>query len=170
MEIILVRHGKAGNAADNMDDAKRPLTPGGRKKLQQTMPSLRLLVKNLDKAQIWSSPLERAVQSAGILAKLFSIPEIKQFDFIAEGNFTGLTDALESVKASSTIIIVGHEPSLSEWSQQLCGVALPFKKGAAAGLSIGKLNPLESELLWFFQPQPIGRLSETLMNNSFHCK
>lgn len=160
MEIILVRHGKAGNTADIMDDAKRPLTSGGRKKLEQTMPSLERLVKNLGKAQIWSSPLARAVQTAGIIAKLFSIPEIKQFDFISEGNFAALTEALASEKTSSTIIIVGHEPTLSEWSQRLCGVSLPFKKGAAAGIRVGKQNPLESELLWFFQPQPIGRMNE----------
>jgi phosphohistidine phosphatase SixA len=170
MEIILVRHGKADNSEDTMDDTKRSLTPDGRKKLQKTLPSLGLLIKNMDKAQIWTSPLDRAVQTAEIIARLFNLQDIQQYDFIRSGDFAGFTDALAGVKASATIIVVGHEPSLGEWAQQLCGLALPFKKGAAAGISVGKLNPLESELLWFFQPQPIGRLSETLLNNSFHCK
>ena len=150
------------------DDARRTLTSEGRKKLHKNLPSLGLLVKNLDKAQIWTSQLDRARQTADILAKIFKVSDVQTCDFIENGDMTALSEALAGVRPSATIIIVGHEPYLSEWSRQLCGLALPFKKGAAAGFKVSGLNPPAAELLWFFQPQPIGRLGETLFSNGLH--
>jgi phosphohistidine phosphatase len=168
MELILIRHGQAQAPGENLEDARRTLTSEGRKKLNRTLPSLGLLVKNLGKAQIWSSPLDRAVQTADILARIFHVTDIQRHEFVGSGDFVALCQQLSITRPSSTILIVGHEPHLGDWSRQLCGLQLPFKKGSAAGLKISSLTPLDSELLWFFQPQPFGRLSETLFNNRFH--
>jgi len=163
MELVLIRHGKAEEQSEKSEDAKRALSADGKKKLLKTMPSLGLLIKNPGKAQIWTSQLDRATQSADVISKLFNIQEIKHFDFISDGNFSALTDALAKVKPSSTIIVVGHEPYLGNWTQQLCGQTLPFKKGAVSGIKINKFDPLTAELLWFYQPLALGRLAENSM-------
>jgi phosphohistidine phosphatase len=165
MDIILVRHGKADMTVSEQEDARRSLTPDGRKKLHKTMPSLGLLVKNLAKAQIWTSPLDRAVQTGEILARLFGLPGTRTCDFIAEGDYAAFLAALSAEKASSIIVVVGHLPHLSDWSQQLCGCSLPFKKGSAAAIRIGSLEPMEADLLWFFQPLALGQLGESWFSN-----
>lgn len=165
MDIILVRHGKADTTLADQEDARRSLTPDGRKKLHQTMPSLGLLIKNLAKAQIWTSPLDRAIQTGEIIGRLFNLTDTKICDFIGDGDYTAFRSALASEKSSSTIIIVGHEPHLNAWGQQLCGCSLPFKKGSAAAIRITSLEPQAAELLWFFQPQALGRLSENWFSN-----
>ena len=160
MELILIRHGKAEERSEKAKDAKRDLSADGKKKLLKTMPSLGLLIKNTGKAQIWTSQLDRATQSADVISKLFNIQEVEHFDFISDGNFSALTDALAKMKPSSTVIVVGHEPFLGNWTKQLCGQTLPFKKGAVSGIKINKFDPLTAELLWFYQPQALGRLGE----------
>ncbi|HAL74892.1 MAG TPA: hypothetical protein DCM45_07395 [Clostridiales bacterium] len=64
MELILIRHGKAEDRQEMTDDSLRKLTAEGKKRLHKTLPSLGLLVKNIEKAQIWTSPLVRARQAA----------------------------------------------------------------------------------------------------------
>src|SRR5690349_8867443 len=67
MEIILIRHGEAVEAAPGLGDPGRWLTSKGRR-------TTRKVAKWLDKrksrrpAQIWTSSLVRAVQSAEIVA------------------------------------------------------------------------------------------------------
>lgn len=168
MELILIRHGKAEEGHDMSDDHLRKLTSDGKKRLYKTLPSLGLLIRNLDQAQIWSSSLARAVQTAEIVSRMFGSFDVQQFEFVSSGEFTDLTAALAAVQSSATVIIVGHEPILSDWARQLCGAALPFKKGAAACIHIDFSDPPAHELLWFFQPQPLARLGENLLKNSFH--
>jgi len=164
MELILIRHGKAEDRQET-DDHLRKLTAEGKKRLNRTLPSLGLFIRNPDKAQIWTSPLIRAVQTADILARTFGIPDVRQHEFIGDGDYAQLTAALSDVRSSATVIIVGHEPHLSDWSRQLCGVPLPFKKGAAACIHLDLTDMNAGELLWFFQPQPLGRLGETFLKN-----
>lgn len=168
MELILIRHGKAEERSDQQDDSLRKLTQAGKKHLQLTLPSLGLFIKNLDKVQIWTSPLVRAVQTADLVARQFGIQEIQQHDFIADGDLPALTAALAGLRQSATVIIVGHEPTLGDWARNLCGAALTFKKGAAACIRLDTPDMGGGELLWFFQPLPLSRLGEKLFRNSFH--
>ena len=67
MKIYFIRHGEAEIYAD--DDFKRKLTTLGKKKLEE---SFKAFAKNLEDKRsfkIYSSPLERAKETAEILAK-----------------------------------------------------------------------------------------------------
>lgn len=168
MELILIRHGKAEERQAAIDDSWRKLTAEGKKRLYKTLPSLGFLIKNIDKSQIWTSPLVRARQTAEIAARILGISDIAEHEFISSGEFADLVTALADQRTSATVILVGHEPYLSEWTRQLCATSLTFKKGAAACIQINLTDMASSELLWFFQPQPLGRLGETLLKNSLH--
>ncbi|MDW7659567.1 MAG: phosphohistidine phosphatase SixA, partial [Bacillota bacterium] len=74
------------------------------------------------------------------------------------GDLAAFLDHTEKMSAQSTVIVVGHEPTLSEWSQKICGVWLPFKKGAAAAIDIQSFRPPIGQLLWFAQPKILRRL------------
>lgn len=161
MELILVRHGKAGERSEEQDDSTRALTADGRKKLLKTLPALCGLIRDPGKVQIWSSPLTRAAQTADIMAGLLGQQLIICHDFIADGDYEALLAALAEVKSGETIMIFGHEPTLGLWSQAISGQHLLFKKGAAAGFTIEALDPVAADLLWFMQPPAMQRLHET---------
>lgn len=165
MDLILIRHGRAEQPSGKSDDSQRSLTAEGRRKLARSLPSLGLFIRNLEKVQLWSSPMDRAMQTAAVVARLFGIEGIKTCDFAADGDFAALLSALNDIRPSSTVIVVGHEPILSDWSFQLCGLQLPFKKGAAACIRISNLDPIEADLDWFFQPKLLSRMGETLLGN-----
>lgn len=159
MELILIRHGKAESRSDNKPDPERELTASGLKKLELTMPALGNLVKGIFQAQLWSSPHARTAQTAELISDKFHLPDIKYFDFIANGDFNALIRALEKADSSRTIILVGHEPFLSDWCARLCDMRLPFKKGAAAGLEITDTDPAQADLMWFMQPSVLSRIT-----------
>lgn len=152
MEIVLIRHGKAEERSDDRPDESRSLTAEGRRRLEKSLPGYRRFLGRQCPLLIWSSPLLRAVQTAEIIARELQIDEVGQHDFLASGDFSACLKALAGVEADTCLILVGHEPHLGEWSRLLCGLPLPFKKGAAAGFSLASLSPLLSELLWFAQP------------------
>ena len=161
MQIIFIRHGIAENCSDDQSDFSRRLTAKGRERLERTLPQLRPFISDKNEVQIWSSPLVRARETSEIAADIFHVKDISVRDFISEGYFNGFREAVETLDPAidRTIIVVGHEPFMSNWSQALCGASLPFKKGAAAGFSYQKDEPDTSELQWFFQPELMEILS-----------
>lgn len=159
MKLIMVRHGQAEARSGKKPDADRILTVSGLRKLELTMPALGDLVKGIFQARLWSSPYLRAAQTAKYISVQFDLTDIQYYDFIADGNFAKLIRELEKTDSSSPVILVGHQPFLADWSSRLCGVRLPFKKGAAAGFEITDTDPASAELLWFLQPAALGRIT-----------
>jgi phosphohistidine phosphatase len=116
--IYCLRHGLAGQFGDYDDDAVRPLTTVGQHKVMQVCQRLPQLDVALD--IILTSPYQRAAQTAAILhqqypkAQLESMPELAP-----EGDFTALYDRLNRHDRTQNIILVGHEPNLSQTAEQL---------------------------------------------------
>src|SRR2546425_10414645 len=73
MQLLVVRHGIAVErdewAREHSDDTDRPLTGEGKKKMKEWAKGLRALLPRLDGGA--TSPLTRAMQTAGILAKAY---------------------------------------------------------------------------------------------------
>ena len=162
-DLIFIRHGKAAVRNDEQDDALRELTAKGKDELKKSMSSLHLLLKADQAVRLWSSPKLRARQTAKIIAASLPVKEIVYFDFIGSGDFNGLCSELEKIAEPAAVVIVGHDPYLSDWSEKISGFSLPYKKGAAAGFKIDALSPLSGEVQWLIQPktlQRIGRESE----------
>jgi phosphohistidine phosphatase len=167
MQIILIRHGIAESASPDRCDFDRALTEKGRKRLKDTLPALISCIQFLEKILIWSSPLVRARETAEIAAEIFRVESISYHDCIGEGNRNKLGQELHKLQPSEdcTLIIVGHEPDMGRWAEALCGEALTFGKGAAAGISyvvdrtkIGTL-PMTGTLQFFYQPEQMEKLS-----------
>ena len=85
MDLLVIRHGIAEDreafAASGTDDALRPLTDEGRRKMRQVARGLTTLVPALD--LLASSPLARARQTADLLARAYSglpVTEITQLE------------------------------------------------------------------------------------------
>jgi len=161
MELILIRHGQAEDRLDSQPDEERNLTKDGRKILTASMTGYGCFLKTRNAPFIWSSPLNRALQTAEMIASAIGVVSVSQYACIGSGDFEAFVKVLSEMdfdRTDDSLIIVGHEPWLSHWSRQLCGIILPFKKGAAAGFRFDPRAPRESELLWFAQPRILRRM------------
>ncbi|WP_018305318.1 phosphohistidine phosphatase SixA [Desulfitobacterium hafniense] len=151
MELILMRHGQAEENMEN--DAERTLTKEGQKKIKRVAFGIDHLLDGKKKICIWTSPLERAWQTAQIIAKKLNVAEVEKVELLATGgDLMALLEEWLPQKQADCLIIVGHQPYLSDWSVKLAATPLPFKKGAIAGYKLNEESPLTAQLRWFVQP------------------
>ena len=147
--IILMRHSQAEELLEGMDDAQRALTEKGRKKLRKISPFLKSMIREYDTVSIVSSNLLRSIQSAQSLAKRLNRNYAGEHAFLQTGDMDGLRELIQNENVEC-LILVGHQPYLSEFSDRLSGLDLPFETCACACFS---LDIDEFNLEWFAQPQ-----------------
>ena len=140
MEIYLVRHAEAVEQAEGLEDSTRWLTKKGRKAMQKA--ACRLHKKRVRPDQIITSPLTRAVQTAELLmAEVGSHAELSADSRLApESTAEQVVELLHSLQKLKSIMLVGHEPLLSQAAALLLG------KEQVAGLGKGSCLCLESRL------------------------
>ena len=129
MRLILIRHGQAEASSADGSDFRRALTPAGRERLENTYPSLARYLNAKSSCEVWTSPKTRALQTAEVLCRYMPdvSPEIKPF--LENGDLDAFADAIRSHKHGDTLVIVGHEPYLSDWVRAMTGLDVHFKKG-----------------------------------------
>ena len=122
-ELFIMRHGIAAerSAADCADDAKRPLTPEGKKKTRECVAGLARMGFVPD--WIVTSPLVRAAETAALVAdEVGSRVPVEICDALRPG---GSPEALITFLAKRSdrrhVLVVGHEPDLSELAARLIG-------------------------------------------------
>lgn len=167
-QLWLFRHGIAEKKTTDLNDDDRALTSKGKKELAESVPNLRYLLDTRHSIFIWSSPLKRALETAEFISQALGNSDIQKKDFIAAGDMQLLTEELKNLPKESTLILVGHEPTLSIWAEQLTGVSLPFDKGSCAAIQFN--NPSESDLLWFLQPNSLKNLGSEDTNDSLKIR
>ncbi len=153
-QLLVVRHAIAEDAAEyartHPDDAGRPLTSEGKKKMKRVAESLRTLVPDIQ--LLATSPFTRAVQTAEILAAAYDGLDPVVVPVLAPAQSADdVTRWLIGERRHDTVAIVGHEPS---WL--LAKSERPFieiKKGAALLLSFpGAVDAAAATLLWSLTP------------------
>lgn len=104
---------------------------------------------------ILTSPLLRAKQTAESIAGALELDgRLHEDDRLAGGfNSAGLAGILRDHHDCGAIMLVGHEPSLSEiLARVLGGAAVDFKKGTIACVELRDSTSLTGELLWLAPP------------------
>lgn len=152
MELILIRHGKAQKRGSIFPDHQRKLVTKGINQLNEDIPFLNEYLRSKKQVYLWSSNILRAMETAEIIKNICSIAEITVQDFIGHGDFDGLSRRLKQMHEGCTIIIVGHEPDLSNWTQLICNKTVDFKKGAAIEIKIFLTKELSGELIAQAEP------------------
>lgn len=146
--IILIRHSQAEDLLEGMDDAMRSLTGKGKKKIRKISPFLKQRIREYETVSIYSSNLKRSIQSARILAKRLNRNYAGEQTFLQTGDTEALLDLIR-IEEVDCLILVGHQPYLSEFSENLSGLDLPFETCACACFSV---DEDEFNLEWFAQP------------------
>jgi phosphohistidine phosphatase len=164
VEIFLVRHAIAHerNRKRWPDDAKRPLTPGGKQKFRK---AARGLVKQLPKsAALLTSPYVRARETAQILAAAWRGAEPVECAELAADRPVSAAFELLRRRKEKAVVLVGHEPYLSGFlSAALAGkgarIEIEFKKGGAACIEFAaRVEPGRATFRWMLPPRVLRAL------------
>jgi phosphohistidine phosphatase len=138
LELYLLRHADAGDpAAWKSDDARRPLSPKGRKQARRTGRWLAELQRRPDR--ILTSPKDRALETATVVAAALDVEPV------VEQRLGGPLDrnVLAAIVADARrqgelrrLMLVGHDPDFSELASALAGGPIAMKKGALARIDL----------------------------------
>jgi len=159
MQLYVFRHGIAEPGSDVTPDSDRPLSPLG---IERTLSAAKGLAHFADQPNvILTSPKDRARQTAGILGDVFDlIPEI--ISVLADGSPVEVIHMLRQ-REEDRVLIVGHEPTLSEVIESLCThKSLPGfieMKKASCALIDAPLHPNDTPgpaiLKWLLPPRAL---------------
>jgi len=163
MELLIVRHGPAGEraawrAADR-PDSERPLTKEGRAKTRKAARGLAELAGAVP--LVATSPWTRAAQTAEIVAAAFGAKAVAVDALIPD---RPLEDALAWLKTrrERRVALVGHEPHLSLLASWLLTgrerSVLALKKSAAVLLDLRSIEPGAARLLWSLPPRALRKM------------
>lgn len=153
--IILFRHGKAHSIKDYKHDSDRELTEKGKESLSNSSKTLTKLFNSFESIEFVSSPYVRAKQTAQILAK-FVNQEIKHsFSSIANGDYERFVKDIHTIQ-SEALVVVGHQPYLSEFAYQIANASIPFEQASCACI---ELSSKGNKLVWMLNNEALQNLS-----------
>lgn len=151
MELFLVRHAEAVELTEAQQDSVRWLTAKGRKAMKRGAGRLRK--KRVRPDLIVTSPLTRAVQTAELL-----LPEMgKQAELVADsslatdGTVAGMLECIQQHPSVKRLMLVGHEPLLSQLAATLLGRQLVngFSKGSCLALELRSKPGKPAKFIWY---------------------
>ena len=184
MELYLLRHGEsaknAGQGGGSKSSNRNPeLTENGKKEITRIAKSIKRFEITFD--TILSSPLNSATETSKIISSTFKMKGniVNCDELLPEGNSLELYNRLQHFASESSILIVGHEPYLTNIiddiiSQQrskgsprrsvtkrtrVKGIArlersIVVKRGGLAKIRIISTTPeLRGELRWLLTPR-----------------
>jgi len=161
MDIYFIRHGIAADPSEYECDRDRPLTDKGREKTERVAEKIREIGVKFD--LILTSPLLRAKQTAQILLELGLTNLVEEFIPLSPGGnlqeFLQTWSESDYGKTEGEIALVGHQPDLTDWAEQLIWgeikEKLILKKAGIIGLSVPPIaSPLgHSQLFLLTSPK-----------------
>ena len=166
MDLFILRHGEAGKRpASTGNDSKRPLTAAGEKEITEIAESLKKIGVKFD--VILTSPLKRAQQTADLVARQFKTQKkVRQAPELSpEGSKSDLYRMLSSLKEGTSILLVGHNPYLSEMISEMVTDGkygrIDIKKAGIARIRVTNLTPkFKGELRWLITPRLLRLMSK----------
>jgi len=145
--LVLVRHAHALSSFEARvnTDAARPLSDTGRQQAAHSAQTLQGKIKQPE--IIFTSPLLRAVQTAGILSVLLKAPvqeETLLNGFASDAEVVAFLT--EQLTQYDTVVAVTHNPSVTYITRTLCGQLCSFSPACFAVLNMDEQTP---KLIYF---------------------
>jgi len=164
MEVFLVRHAIAHerNPRRWPDDSERPLTGEGARKFRKAARGIGICLPSAP--VLLTSPYVRARDTAAILANVAGLPKATECPELAASESSQRGYALLAPRKEHAVILVGHEPWLSDFlASALAGsearVKIEFRKGGAACIEfVGRPQPGRATLKWLLPPRVLRAL------------
>ncbi len=150
MRIYILRHGEAGRSQAGPQDDARTLTDEGRDEMREV--ARRLAALGVDVDAILTSPLPRARETAEIAAEALGLRDSLVEDrTLAPGCTPGMFQSAVMRLGVTRVMLVGHEPDLSDLIGWLTGGLVDLPKAGFARLA-GDFEPDRATLKWLLTP------------------
>ena len=170
--LILMRHAKAQRPVEGQPDFERELTEAGKRSLAATLPHLLKFMPTDAPVRIWSSPAERAMQTACIMqrcCKDYGInvaSDIEPVEALWNQNAAAFMEAVRACE-SDIVLAVGHNPFIEDLTAQLAASRIDFATGGFAAIALADEDVAvdgspAGRLLWFAQG-PVSQRWKTLV-------
>ena len=145
--LILMRHAKAEATNGDTPDFDRHLTDAGARSLRATLPDALKHISVGSMLTIWSSPALRAIETAEIVArccqrcKIDVSDDIVKVDALFDQDYDAFVNLLNA-NNDKLLVVVGHDPFISEATELLTGSRIDFATGALAAIDLPSTNEL----------------------------
>jgi phosphohistidine phosphatase len=161
MRLFLLRHGTAEERnPDGSDRPDRRLVDKGAEQARLAG----LLLRHLGRLdRVLSSPYARARETAQVALEAFgAAPELQLCDALEPSATVdaALSAVVESAAPNQRVLVVGHEPLLTEIAAELIGDAaasIDLRKGGLIELDLLSLRPPRADLLGLLRPRFLRR-------------
>lgn len=169
MIIYFLRHASAGeHMANPKKDEKRPLDKDGIDQCGYVGRALAAMAVQVD--VIISSPLKRATQTASLVGNEMGYEGKLQIETALrpEATFADFRKLLEKYAAQESIMVVGHNPNLSQFlgtviSESGSEASVDLKKGAVARVEMRRNS---GTLQWAITPKALRTLYAAAVESS----
>jgi phosphohistidine phosphatase len=168
MIVYFLRHASAGQSkSDPVKDEKRALDEDGIQQCGYIGRALAALDVHVD--IMISSPLKRASQTASLVGNEMGYEGKLVMDraLLPEAAFQAFRELLNRHSKQEAILVVGHNPSMSEFLGKLIGdgaeASIDFKKGAVAKVEVDRKM---AALHWCLTPKVVRTLYESAAASS----
>lgn len=153
MQLYLMRHGLANWPNWARPDNDRPLNPEGTQQIQAL--GAALAQRGLQPALILHSPLARAFETATVLAAALGVGDRVREQWHLRPGFTlaDLRLLLHQHAALPSLLLVGHNPDMTEQLHQLTGGWAQFREGTLACVQLDQPEAERGGVLrWLVPP------------------
>ena len=169
MIVYFLRHASAGqHKGDPARDEKRALDKEGIEQCGHIGRALAAMDVHVD--ALISSPLKRATQTASLVGNEIAHEGRLVLDnaLRPEASFASFRELLGRYSKAEAIMVVGHNPSLSEFaslliSERATEAAVDLKKGAVVRVDVDKNAGV---LLWLLTPKMVRSVYESVAASS----
>ncbi len=155
MNLYLIRHSIAENITMDKKDFDRELTEEGKFVIKKTSEAWKNYIGNVD--VVLTSPLKRAVQTAEIISTNLQDKQnlIKDNNLGTGSRTADLIDLLNSLEYKN-VVVVGHQPDLSQHLNNFCGTGsfnLAFPPASLAKIEFdNSIKYGRGRLIYFIPP------------------
>jgi phosphohistidine phosphatase len=154
-QLWLLRHGEA-EPHDAREDAARRLTPRGERQSQDAGQALAALGVELEAA--YTSPRVRALDTAKLACQALGVEPSVEEALSGGWDADDARALLEGHDAGARVLVVGHEPDLSQVVFDLVGGRIDLKKGGVAAV---RIDGTRAELFDLLRPKELEAIAAT---------
>lgn len=152
-QLWFLRHGEAEPHAAHDDDG-RALTPRGEEQARAAGRALRAL--EVPVHLCFTSPKVRAAETARLACAELGVEPVEDRSLASGFDRAAALALLGAAEPDGRVLVVGHEPDLSQVVHDLTGARIELKKGGMAGV---RLRGSRAELLVLLRPRELARLA-----------
>lgn len=159
MRIFILRHGIAEERREGLDDSKRALTPEGRRKLRRVLAVAK--EAGVSPQVLLTSPYVRAAQTARLAKEVLGLRSAAPTGaLLPDSDPDRIWREIASHSGAGSVMIVGHDPVLSDMANWLLGTrsdVVRLKKGALLSITVDdEAKPQRATLDWLLTPKLAG--------------